>query len=267
MLSIGQFSKICLVSIKTLHYYDKIGLMAPQTIDDITGYRYYSEDQLPRMLLIQRLKRYGFSLAEIKQFLLCENQRALFSKLEQQKSSLQTHLQETALICEELERHILNFERTGNIMGYQDNYTIELRETKDLAILSSRQHMSVDDFGHYYEKLFKAVAENHLTPAGITMAIYHDEEFSPDCSDIELAIVIKENDQATRQLPGCLCAMTVHHGAYSSLPDSYGAIVKWISNNGYETTGCPYEIYRKNQFNGLPVDQWETDIYFPVKKL
>ena len=93
------------------------------------------------MLLIQRLKRYGFSLAEIKQVLLCSDQRALFSKLEQQKSSLQTQLKETALICEELERHIRNFERTGNIMGYQDNYTVEIKETKDMTILSSRQNM------------------------------------------------------------------------------------------------------------------------------
>ena len=267
MLSIGQFSKICLVSIKTLHYYDKIGLMAPQTIDESTGYRYYSEDQLPQMLLIQRLKRYGFSLAEVKQLLQCNDQRALFSRLEQQKSILQAHINEAALIFDELERHIQSFERTGNIMGYQDNYTIELKNTEDLTILSSRQHMSVEDFSRYYGKLYEQVAREHLTPAGIVLAIYHDEEFSPDCSDIELALTIEEADHATRILPGCLCVMTIHHGPYSSLSDSYGAIVKWISENGYETTGCPYEIYRKNQFDGLPVDQWETDIYFPVKKI
>lgn len=264
MLSIGQFSKICMVSIKTLHYYDKIGLMAPVDTDEFTGYRYYSEDQLPQMLLIQRLKRYGFSLADIKQFLLCKDQRALFSQLERQRSELQKHMKETAVIYSELNRHLQNFEGTGNIMGYQDNYKIELKETTDHALLSSRQHMSVDEFGLYYGKIFKRVAEEQLTPTGVVMAIYHDEEFSQDCSDIEVAISIEEAEHATRILDGCLCAITVHHGAYSSLSDSYGAIVKWVKDSGYDIVGCPYEIYRKNQFNGLPVDQWETDIYFPV---
>lgn len=69
MLSIGEFSKICQVSVKTLHHYDKLGLLVPAQVDAETGYRYYEAAQLDRMLLIARLKRYGFSLAEIRSFL------------------------------------------------------------------------------------------------------------------------------------------------------------------------------------------------------
>ena len=42
MLSIGEFSKICKVTVKTLRYYDRIGLLKPVHVDDMTGYRYYS---------------------------------------------------------------------------------------------------------------------------------------------------------------------------------------------------------------------------------
>ena len=41
MLTIGQMSKVCGVSVKTLRHYDKIGLLKPQRIDEINGYRYY----------------------------------------------------------------------------------------------------------------------------------------------------------------------------------------------------------------------------------
>lgn len=68
MLSIGQFSKTCLVSVKALRHYDKIGLIHPVYTDPFTGYRYYEESQIPETLLIGRLKRYGFSLSEIKDF-------------------------------------------------------------------------------------------------------------------------------------------------------------------------------------------------------
>ena len=69
MLSIGEFSKICQVSTKTLRYYAEIGLILPDEINLENGYRYYSIDQLETMLFINRLKSYNFSLEEIKEIL------------------------------------------------------------------------------------------------------------------------------------------------------------------------------------------------------
>ena len=69
MLSIGEFSKICKVSTKTLRYYAEIGLIMPNEINPETGYRYYAIEQLETMLLIIRLKSYNFSLEEIKQII------------------------------------------------------------------------------------------------------------------------------------------------------------------------------------------------------
>ena len=56
MLQIGEFSKICQVSVKTLHHYDKIGLLAPTEVDRITGYRFYQLEQIDTMnVLTNRL--------------------------------------------------------------------------------------------------------------------------------------------------------------------------------------------------------------------
>ena len=65
MLTIGEFSKICRVSTKTLRYYDRIDLLKPGQVDNDSGYRYYEVAQLQDMLLISRLKQYQFSLPEI----------------------------------------------------------------------------------------------------------------------------------------------------------------------------------------------------------
>ena len=54
MFAIGEFSKICQVSVKTLHHYDRIDLLKPQKVDPFTGYRYYEKEQMERMLLIKR---------------------------------------------------------------------------------------------------------------------------------------------------------------------------------------------------------------------
>jgi len=49
VIRIGDFSKLSQVSIKTLRYYDKMGLLKPLNVDGLIGYRYYSVSQLPRL--------------------------------------------------------------------------------------------------------------------------------------------------------------------------------------------------------------------------
>ena len=61
MFKIGDFSKLSRVSVKTLRYYDELGLLKPANVDDFTGYRYYVIDQMPRLNRILALKDLGFS--------------------------------------------------------------------------------------------------------------------------------------------------------------------------------------------------------------
>lgn len=90
MLTIGEFSNICKVSTKTLRYYAEIGLILPNEINPKNGYRYYSIDQLEKMLLINRLKAYHFSLEEIKTILESEEllDETLFTALNKKKKEI-----------------------------------------------------------------------------------------------------------------------------------------------------------------------------------
>ncbi len=64
---IGEFSKLTLVPVKTLRYYDEIDLLKPAEVDLFTGYRYYTEKQKVTLEIILELKEAGFLLEEIKQ--------------------------------------------------------------------------------------------------------------------------------------------------------------------------------------------------------
>ena len=266
MLSIGQMSKICAVSVKTLRHYDKIGLLKPRRTDPENGYRYYEEEQIETMLLIGRLKRYGFSLEDVRLLLECKDERVLFSRLQKQKEKLKLQKQDMELVIGELSAHLRNFERTGDIMGYQKGYEIAVVTAPDQWVLASRQMMGVKDFGNYYSGIYERIAREHLTPDGLRGAVYHDSEFNPENSDIELIVGIQEKERADRILKGQMCARTIHKGGYSSLPDAYGALVAWIEKHGYEWDGAPYEIYRKTQFDSLAPEDWETEVYFPIRK-
>ena len=66
MYRIGDFSKMTGASVKTLRYYDEIGLLKPGSIDNFTNYRYYSDEELQLFKRIEHLKKLGFTLEEIK---------------------------------------------------------------------------------------------------------------------------------------------------------------------------------------------------------
>ena len=56
-------------TVKTLRHYEQKGLLLPHEVDEWTGYRYYSIDQMQRLQSIRDLQRLGFSLEEIKDLL------------------------------------------------------------------------------------------------------------------------------------------------------------------------------------------------------
>ena len=56
---IGEFSKMGKTTIKTLHHYDRIGLLHPEAVDGATGYRLYTTRQLIELHRIQALRQAG----------------------------------------------------------------------------------------------------------------------------------------------------------------------------------------------------------------
>lgn len=265
-MQIGEFSNVCQVSVKTLRHYDKIGLLAPAEVDRFTGYRYYRTEQIDTMNYIQRLKRYGFSLEEIQQVMALSDNREISARLRQQKEKLKRKQQEMAMILNELQTHISVFERTGDIMTYQKGYTVEVKNSPAMNVLAKRAMMGVDEFGKYYGTLFERVPKERVTPTDLNGARYFDEEFNHESSDVEVFVGIKEKEKADIVMEPQECAMTVHRGGYSTLSEAYGAVVSWIIENGYEYAGAPFDLYIKTQFDSLSPEDWETEVYFPIRK-
>ena len=62
---IGDFANLVNMSVRTLRYYDDIGLLKPGIVDKFTNYRYYTEDNIVEAQFITLLKDVGFTLQEI----------------------------------------------------------------------------------------------------------------------------------------------------------------------------------------------------------
>ncbi|MBR6607987.1 MAG: MerR family transcriptional regulator, partial [Oscillospiraceae bacterium] len=68
MKTVKEFAALTGVSIRTLHYYDEIGLLRPASVTD-SGYRLYGQQELERLQQILFLRELRFSLKEIAQIL------------------------------------------------------------------------------------------------------------------------------------------------------------------------------------------------------
>ena len=127
-MQIKEFAKFTGVSVRTLHYYDEIGLLRPAFVDKSTGYRFYDENSLLRMQEILFYRELDFSLKSIGEILSSPN----YDKNKALKE--QKHL--LTLKKERLERLISAIEdavKGDNVMKAFDNsefekYKAEARE-------------------------------------------------------------------------------------------------------------------------------------------
>ncbi|MCR5727966.1 MAG: MerR family transcriptional regulator [Lachnospiraceae bacterium] len=75
LLKIGELATLSGVSVKALRVYEKKNVIRPVEIDEETGYRYYSADQLKQVEALLELQEMGFSLSEISKLLSGECSR------------------------------------------------------------------------------------------------------------------------------------------------------------------------------------------------
>src|SRR5260370_3850104 len=119
MLKIGDFSKVSLVSVKALRYYDELGLLKPALVDALTGYHYYSASQLPRLNRILVLKDLSLSLQQIAHLLdqeLTPDQIRGMLRLKQVE--LHQQLEEGQARLERIEAWLQAFEQKAIMPAY-----------------------------------------------------------------------------------------------------------------------------------------------------
>lgn len=267
MYKIGMFSKMNKVTIKALRYYDEVGLLKPAHIDHFTGYRYYTSVQLPVLYQILSLKQMGFSIEEI-----AEVQKGLSVErlLHRKKQQLLHSIAENTMKLAQVE-HYLNFEKEGAIM----NYNVIIKDLPEVVVASMRRVVDgYNDFFHIIPPMGEEMERLGCVCAvpEYCFNIYHDGEYKEENIDVEVCEAVveaKENSDMIRfkriaYVPLAACAL--HKGPYSDLRNAYGAILKWMEDNGYEPVDNPRESYIDGIWNKESEEDWLTEIQFPVKK-
>lgn len=268
MFKIGEFSKLSQVTVKTLRFYDQEGLLQPAQVDPMTGYRYYSADQLPRLNRILALKALGFSLEQIRQMIdeqiSPDELRGMFrlrrAEIEQQMAD------EEARLAQLLHR-LKQIDQEGDMPDYE----VVLKQVDAVHVASVRGVIpAYSDVGQLFGELFGYLMPKGIHPAGPVMAIYHDPEYRESDCDVEALIPVSGGDSGgrvqMRDLPGAQMVTTVHQGAYDAIGGAYTAMMTWMEQNGYQVAGPCREIYLRGPNENLASADYVTEVQFPVQK-
>jgi len=100
LLRVGELAKRCGLTVRTLHYYDEIGLLTPSARSD-AGYRLYNRDDIARLHQVQALRRLGVSLTEIGA-LLTRPELSLAAVIEQQIRMLDEQIAQSVRLRDRL---------------------------------------------------------------------------------------------------------------------------------------------------------------------
>ena len=263
MLKIGEFSKLSLLTVKALRFYEKEGLLVPAKIDKWSGYRFYDTAQLQTAAKIKSLRQLDLSIGEIKAYLSGEADRRIFdakaAELRRKQDDISVKLSIIKYLSED----------------EQMKYQAVVKELPEAIVYSEERVLK--DYSEVTSLVLESAQECLRLNPGLE-CVSPDYCFCeyPDGEYREKDILVRysqavcrkgvENERIKfRTLERTKAICIYHRGAYDRLGEAYAYIMSYAAANGYTPSGSPRECYIDGIWNKDSVDDWLTEIQLPVE--
>lgn len=178
-LNITQLAKLRNVTTETLRHYDRIGLLKPEYVDEFTGYRYYSMNQVELFDTIIDLKNLGLPLKDIAAYMSSRNIGNTYALLTSKESDLKREIAEKQKQLKQILQKIQYLEQIRD-MDFDSSEKWEVCERKARKlVVSTAEEASIIDFFYEFTKL-RANMESEYTVFGtnVSGSVILGESFS-----------------------------------------------------------------------------------------
>jgi DNA-binding transcriptional MerR regulator/effector-binding domain-containing protein len=254
--TIGDFSKITGLTVKTLRFYHEQGLLTPTCVDDDTGYRYYDRLKIETARIISDLRSLDISVDEIATILRSADEDAdLRDVMERQKAMLESKIQRYRQIVRSLNTFLAQEEETRKVMT-QPPFQIEEKSTDPILVAGIRMKGRYADCGPAFARIGRSLGR---FISGKPLLLHYDTEYREDDADFEPCMPVRPckplDGVSIRELPGGRCVSLLHKGPYDQLGRSYAKVLDYVRDKGYAVVVPTREIYHKGPgmiFRGNP---------------
>lgn len=269
LFKIGEVAGIFNVSMGTLRHYEKAGLLKPESVDEKTGYRYYSDRQFEVLNTIRYLRVLDMSLEEIADFLKDRDIDVIEEKLENQKALIARKQHELELVSRKIDHRL---EQIRDASGS------ELDVIKECSIPASRIVWMKDSLklNTYLdlEEQIRILQKNQSQPlvfmGKVGVGISQESLAAGQFNNYELVYIILDNedeyDGTTEQIEELPCVSIRFNGSHKESPAYYKKLVRYIKEHNMVITGFSREVTLID--NGITNDEskFVTQISIPVSK-
>lgn len=154
--SIGEAAKIGKVTIETLRHYDRIELLKPAKVDEHSGYRYYTEEELIYLEVIGFCRKNNMTLSEIKMIFKQDFTRIIeFLKDTEEKVDLEiSRLNQVKKQVTSLYENFEDKVKQNKGEKYINDFNIKYLDKRAIVISDSLTDASIENFSKLHSDLY-----------------------------------------------------------------------------------------------------------------
>ncbi len=283
MYSIGEFSRLSRLSIKTLRFYDREGLLKPAVVDRETGYRYYQPTQTLVAEKIQYYRNCDLALKTIGELLKLQALGAeaeMLALLEEHEASLSERISS----MQRMQRWIRSLRASreqaaqsagGSLKRLGDpDGPIEILQIRAQTVVAAKKFGEYEDAFPLIEELIDFALSQSLKIDGPPMLIWGEAlsagSASPGAAaEVEVAVPVSGRFQSTsalfrRRIASGDVARLVFRGARSESGRHYERLFSWVFENGCQIDGPFREIFL-NSPNDVKEADYLTELQVPIQ--
>lgn len=244
LLSIGEFSRMTFLSVKTLRHYHETGLLAPAHVDASTGYRYYDPSQVTTAQVIRRFRDLGLPIDQLRSFLEARDEESRNAVIVSHLDRMSAQLRETQDTVDSL-RRMLDDEGAA--------FPVADRVESSLTALAICDRVSSADVVAWwidaFRELHRALRVSGATRTGTDGALFPTEFFADEVGDLVAFVPVASMPDrlparvTTYEVPAGRFAVTAFDGPPLDLDRAYGAVGRWVFEQATSSGGPVRERY------------------------
>ncbi|WP_371381161.1 MerR family transcriptional regulator [Sporomusa aerivorans] len=241
--TVGQMAQLFHMNIRTLRYYDELGILKPEYVNQDTNYRYYSTNQFERLNTIKYLRALDVPLEKISNFFDEKDVNTILSIFIEQRDSVLKKQEQLARIEKKISNRIEQIE-TALSAPYGKVIVKCLPQRK--IVLLKKKFTFADDF----EPLIRDLCKNHCLDddiflGNVGVSVSQQDLIKRQFIHFSSIFVIVETDGFKNEdnvLPEGSYATVQYQGTHEDAVPYYALLLNYLKDSGFQVKGDSVEI-------------------------
>jgi DNA-binding transcriptional MerR regulator len=262
-LTVGEFSRMTHLSVKTLRHYHQVGLLEPAQVNPDTGYRYYTTGQIPTVQVIRRLRDLEMPVADVKAVLAAPDAARRNALIAAHLDRLETRLAQTYAAVDSLR----------NLLQPPGPAPVVHRTVTPVTAVGIRQTVAREDVLPWWQgalgELHATVRAQGLQATGPSGGLFASELFQQDRGEATVFIPVTGPVRPIGRagavtIPAAELAVITHHGDLSGVDLTYGRLGAYVTDHAISVDGPLREYYLTDSHDTPDPARWRTEIGWPI---